>query len=188
MVFTNWLNILFDPIWLSLAALGITLVAAWAVWRARPARPPQVVQPPASPAGRETATRLDLPVTAEVGGFLEVLSGDDTLVGKLIPLYRHTCTTAGRSLEQAELVFNLHRPVSVVSRLHCEFDEINGIFRVRDLASTQGTFVNGMRLPVGGEGQVLLDGDRLELGPAERGGVVLRFHSASIRLVRQLLH
>ncbi|MFN2196755.1 MAG: FHA domain-containing protein [Anaerolineales bacterium] len=187
MVLTNWLNVLFDPVWLSLAAVGIALTAAWVVWRARPARQPQELPPTAAPAGRETATRLDLPVTTEVGGFLEVVSGDETLAGKMIPLYLHVCTTAGRSLEQAELVFNLHRPVSVVSRLHCEFDEINGVFRVRDLASTQGTFVNGMRLPAGGEGQILLHGDRLELGPAERGGVVLRFHSASIRLVRQLL-
>jgi pSer/pThr/pTyr-binding forkhead associated (FHA) protein len=82
-------------------------------------------------------------------------------------------------------VFNLHSPHSVVSRLHCEFYETNGIFRVRDLGSTQGTFVNGMRILEGGEGQVLLEGDRVELGPAERGGVVLRFHSAAIRLVRQ---
>jgi hypothetical protein len=187
MVITNWLSLIYDPIWLTLAVIGLALTAAWTLWRTRPVRPPQASAPPAAPAGRETATRLDLPVSAEVGGFLEVLSGDDTLLGKLIPLYQHTTTTAGRSLEQAELVFNLHREISVVSRLHCEFDEVNGVFRVRDLASTQGTFLNGMRLPVGGEGQVLLDGDRLELGPAERGGVVLRFHSASIRLVRQLL-
>jgi hypothetical protein len=139
-----------------------------------------------SKTGRETATQLTAPVCSEVGAFLEVISGDEILLGKMLPLYLGSRTTAGRSLEQAELIFNLHRHHSVVSRLHCEFDELNGIFRVRDLGSSQGTFVNGMRLPAGGEGQVLLAGDQVELGPSERGGVLLRFHSAAIRLVRPM--
>ncbi len=168
---------------LALTALAAALLALVLAWRGQKAGPAPSIT--AAPGVRETATRLDCPVTTEVGGFLEVVSGDETLVGKLIPLYRYTPTLAGRSLEHAELVFNLHNPHSVVSRLHCEFNETNGIFRVRDLGSTQGTFVNGMRLMDGGEGQVLLEGDRVELGPAERGGVVLRYRSAAIRLVRQ---
>jgi hypothetical protein len=168
----------------ALLALSIAVAAAWIAWHNRRAAAPATLVG-LQPTGRETATRMDTPVSAEVGGFLEVLSGDETLMGKLIPLYTDSKTLAGRSVEQAELVFNLHRPHSVVSRLHCEFVEERGIYRVRDLGSTQGTFVNGMRIPQGGDGQILLEGDRLELGPAERGGVVLQFHSATIRLVHQ---
>jgi hypothetical protein len=166
-----------------LLALGTALGVSWFMRRS---------QVPVSPvtggfrAGRETATRIDSPVSAEVGAFLEVVSGDELLLGRMIPMYTGARTLAGRSVELAELVFNLHSPHSVVSRLHCEFDEVNGIYRVRDLGSTQGTFVNGMRLMPGGEGQILLEGDRVELGPAERGGVLLRFHNAKIRLVLPL--
>lgn len=180
-------QILFDPILLSLVALTVAIVAAWAVLWIRQDHFKQQKMQSTKQAGRETATRMETPIKADVGAFIEVISGDDMLIGKMIPLFVHSVTLAGRSLEHAELVFNLQHTHSVVSRLHCEFHEVNGIYRVRDLGSTQGTFVNGMRLPAGGDGQVLLEGDRIELGPAERGGVVLRFHSTRIRLVQQML-
>lgn len=183
------------PLILVVIAFIAASAALWIGWQVRrghaaPRRSEAafgVSQPSSRSAGRETATQISAPVCSEVGAFLEVISGDEVLLGKMIPLYMHSCTPAGRSLEQAELVFNLHRHHSVVSRLHCEFDEVNGIFRVRDLGSSQGTYVNGMRIPAGGDGQVLLAGDQVELGPRERGGVLLRFHSAAIRLVKPVL-
>lgn len=188
-----------DPLLLLLFAIVSAGAATWIGWQARRQRTTpqrgeaffhvgrQADRLPDGRAGRETATQISSPVSSQIGAFLEVVSGDDVLLGKMIPLYQQGCTKAGRSLEQAELVFNLHRPHSVVSRLHCEFADINGIFRVRDLGSSQGTYLNGMRLLAGGEGQVLLEGDRIELGPSERGGVLLRYHSANIRLVKPRL-
>lgn len=183
----NVSQIFFDPVLLSLVALMVAIVAAWAVLRICQDQFDKQNRELAIKPGRETATRIVTPVNADVGGFIEVIGGDEALIGKMIPLFVQTATLAGRSVEHAELVFNLHHTHSVVSRLHCEFHEVNGIYRVRDIGSTQGTFVNGMRLQAGGDGQVLLEGDRIELGPAERGGVVLCFHSARIRLVQQVL-
>lgn len=129
-------------------------------------------------AMRQTITRLISPVDNQVGAYLEVIQGDDALRGKYIPLYVNSTTPVGRSPGEAEIVLNLNNDKSIISRLHCEFLEENGVFRVRDLGSTQGTYVNGERVPESREGQVLLDGDRVELGPTERGGVQLTFRTA----------
>jgi hypothetical protein len=126
---------------------------------------------------RETITRLTRPISSEAGAYLEVLRGDDDLKGKSIPLYMRTVTPAGRSPQEAELVFDLGNDRSVVSRRHCEFREEDGIFKIRDLGSSHGTYVNGIRLPEGGDGQALADGDKIELGPAERGGVLILFRA-----------
>ncbi len=61
---------------------------------------------------------------------------------------------------------------SYVSRRHAEVHYIDGRYQIRDLGSKNGTFVNGSS--VGGTGQWLEHGDRIELG---RGQVVLRFQS-----------
>lgn len=134
---------------------------------------------------RETVTRLSNPLDAEVSAYLEVLQGDENLVGKYIPIYVDTATPAGRSVQQAEIVFDMNNERSVVSRLHCEFWEEGGIVRVRDMGSTQGTYVNGLRILTNGDGQMLLDGDRIELGPAERGGIVLRYRLPALEMSRQ---
>jgi hypothetical protein len=162
--------------WISIVSLVIAIVAVAMAIHFRG----QIVQ-----AGgqfvdvvRETVTRLTRPVNSEAGAFLEVARGDDELLGKRIPLYMRTVTPAGRSPQEAELVFHLGVERSVISRKHCEFREEDGIFKIRDLGSAHGTFLNGTRLPDGGAGQVLQSGDKIELGPAERGGVLLIFHMA----------
>lgn len=61
-----------------------------------------------------------------------------------------------------------------VSRLHANIMEEDGRFRIRDLGSTNGTFVNSTRLQ--GEDHWLNSGDRIELA---EGQVVLRFQENS---------
>jgi len=52
----------------------------------------------------------------------------------------------------------------LVSRVHCRLTSLpNGELEVRDLNSTNGTFVNGERV----ENAVLESGDRLQLGRVE---------------------
>ncbi len=55
------------------------------------------------------------------------------------------------------------RPNSeLVSRQHCEITQVGEEVRLRDLGSSNGTIVNGERIP----GEVLLnDGDLLQIGP-----------------------
>ena len=48
----------------------------------------------------------------------------------------------------------------LVSRLHCRIEAGHDVLRVIDLASTNGTFVNGERI----EQRDLRDGDRLRVG------------------------
>ncbi|HWR49721.1 MAG TPA: transglycosylase SLT domain-containing protein [Bryobacteraceae bacterium] len=53
-------------------------------------------------------------------------------------------TTLGRN-QGNEIV--LHGPdIAVVSGRHAEIEEVGGVFRIRDLASTNGTFVDGSRI------------------------------------------
>ena len=59
-----------------------------------------------------------------------------------------------------------------VSRMHAQIVQEGKSFRIRDLDSKNGTFVNGIRLQ--GEGHVLRGGDRIELA---EGQVLLRFQS-----------
>lgn len=160
---------------------GLLLVVGFSALR-RPARR-QTTQTKASqryePLERETITRLLSPVDNQVGAYLEVAGGDPALQGKFLPLYLNTPTLIGRSAHEAEIVFQASDERHLVSRVHCEFREQNGVYRVRDLGSTQGTYVNGMRLEGNGEGEVLFDGDQIELAPAERGGMLLIFRMAS---------
>ena len=50
-----------------------------------------------------------------------------------------------------------------VSRMHAEFTQANGAWNIRDLSSTHGTFVNGVRVDED-ETVALYDGDHLRLG------------------------
>src|SRR5215210_3166556 len=52
---------------------------------------------------------------------------------------------------------------ALVSRLHCQVSASGGMLRVKDLDSTNGTFVNGKRVT----SAELHDGDRLGVGRLE---------------------
>ncbi|MCK6455107.1 MAG: FHA domain-containing protein [Phycisphaerae bacterium] len=63
----------------------------------------------------------------------------------------------GRSEECA-----LRMPYSEVSRHHCQFSLTNGSLRVKDLGSSNGTYVNAKRIE---DGVALKAGDRVRIGP-----------------------
>jgi hypothetical protein len=88
-------------------------------------------------------------------------------------------TPIGRSKQYAQLLFQVNDPNSVVSRLHCTIiDEDDGTFKIRDEGSANGTFVNSIKLREL-ELEPLQDGDTIELGETERGGVKLLFQIAA---------
>ncbi len=47
-----------------------------------------------------------------------------------------------------------------ISRIHCQIEELDGHLVIRDLGSTNGTFVNGLRVTEA----ALISGDRVSLG------------------------
>src|SRR3954452_12953990 len=68
-------------------------------------------------------------------------------------------TTAGRHDD-----CQLRIKSSEVSRRHCQFFEKNGLLLVKDMGSSNGTFLNGKRI----EGQRVLEpGDELTIGPVK---------------------
>lgn len=125
----------------------------------------------------ETIQRLTRPPQTQVGAYLTVLRGADDLPRNRFEIYANTVTPIGRDKRQAEIVFDEAADRSVVSRLHCEIRDERGIFSIRDLGSSQGTYVNSQRLSELGSVE-LKDGDTIEVGPIERGGILLQFELA----------
>jgi Nif-specific regulatory protein len=68
----------------------------------------------------------------------------------------------------------LRLPYAEVSRHHARIEEEQGGFRVHDLGSRTGTFVNGVRMP----GAALREGDTVRIGPA-----LLTFTAAEPRAI-----
>jgi hypothetical protein len=116
--------------------------------------------------------RLGGPTVARA--YIVLLEGDIN-IGRRIDI---TGTTGlGHSWQHAQITFQRQEIQSVVSSLHCTILDEETHFALRDEASTNGTFLNNIKLE---ELQVmpLKDGDVIELGQVERGGVRLRFHIA----------
>ena len=66
------------------------------------------------------------------------------------------------ALHEGETGATLDHPI--ISRRHARFEQEDGRFRVVDLGSTNGTFVNGVRVL---KPTALASGDKLEIGPFE---------------------
>lgn len=129
-------------------------------------------------AVRETVARITRPPQTQVGAYLTVLRGAEDLPRNKFPIYINTLTPIGRDRRQADIVFDESADHSVVSRLHCQIQEEMGQYKLKDLGSSHGTFINGSRLPELGEA-MLSDGDQIEVGPVERGGILILFQLAS---------
>jgi adenylate cyclase len=78
------------------------------------------------------------------------------------PVVIGRCPNAGAPLTDPE-----------VSRRHCEVSRLDGALVVRDLGSTNGTFVNGSRVAEA----VLKSGDRLAIGRTE---FVVQYESSRV--------
>jgi hypothetical protein len=117
-------------------------------------------------------TRRSAPSVAKA--YIIVMDGD-TNVGRSLAM--HGTTRLGRSRQDADLLFQQHDEESMVSRLHCTVLDNEDHFSIRDEDSANGTYHNGIRLrPL--EEEILEDGDEIELGQVERGGVRLLFQLA----------
>ncbi|GEM_PF-3608079 len=116
--------------------------------------PGQVSPPTAeSPAGEPAAHKAEGPAQAVRRG-LSVVAGEQA--GSFFPLTGEGPWRLGRG-EGVEIRLNDPR----VSRLHAEFSLSPVGLEIRDLGSTNGTYVNGSRIS---EARLLADGDLIEVG------------------------
>lgn len=160
----------------SFVSLGValfSLVFAGIVWVNRDKAPVRAVTDTVR-RGVDTITKRYLGPT-EARAYLVVLEGDVN-VGKTLEIYGDT--PIGRSKQTAELLFQQYDDNSPISRLHCTITDEEDHFTIKDEDSANGTFLNGAKLsPLTPE--VLHDGDEIELGRVERGGVRLLFQTAA---------
>jgi hypothetical protein len=88
-------------------------------------------------------------------------------------------TPIGRSKRHADLLLDISEEDSPISRLHCTILDEDDHFSIRDEDSSNGTFVNGKKLPPL-EPAHLNDGDIIEFAPLERGGLSFKFEMAEM--------
>ena len=93
---------------------------------------------------------------------LTVLAGPEA--GRVLPLERDKPNTLGREETECTMTFEDAR----LSRVHARIVSVNGEWMLTDQGSTNGTFVNDVRIDKHAQ---LTDGDRVRLG----GSVSLRF-------------
>jgi len=97
------------------------------------------------------------------GGAPRLIGAQGTLFGQIFPLQPGT-TTIGRDETNT-----LTMPDPTVSRRHAQISVQNGSYLIRDLGSSNGTFVNGMRVTE----HTLRPGDEVQIG-----GTKFRFEIA----------
>jgi hypothetical protein len=110
---------------------------------------------------------------------LDVIEGQESGARSSFDLYGST--PLGRSPDYAELTFHAHRQRSPISGLHCTLhdDDAAGGWSIEDEDSTNGTYLNGVRLSGLGQRLPVHDGDVIELAQVERGGLKFRFRLAT---------
>jgi len=133
---------------------------------AAPTPEPPVAAPPAAPAepkSAESPLPWDLPRT-----FLEVTGGGQWLKDPRYAIYKRELQIGGDAARGVDL----HVDQPGVSGLHCTVQLFpRGDVWVRDEGSSNGTFVDGERIPKGGK-------RKLELGGELRLGSEIRFRLA----------
>ena len=101
--------------------------------------------------------------------YLEIIAGEEPKKLEVFGTER-----LGRDLAFADVLFHLQHKDSPISHLHCTILDEEDHFLIRDESSTNGTYLNGLRLsPM--EKYEISDGDEIELARVERGGVKLIF-------------
>ncbi|MBL8093730.1 MAG: FHA domain-containing protein [Anaerolineales bacterium] len=158
--------------------MGMLIGLIW-LWRYRGA---------VSQAGQQVSRRLTdvYRRLTRTGGrraplaYLDALEGLDPAARTSFDLFGQT--PIGRSHDYAELCFHAERQRSPISGLHCTVHEDEGGvgWSIEDEDSTNGTYVNGVRLPGLGQRLALHDGDVIELAQVERGGLKFRFRLAAV--------
>jgi predicted component of type VI protein secretion system len=163
--------------WFSLGLAAIAIVLA--IWFRRPITH---AAGKVADVARDTFVALTRSDIAKATAYLSLEQGGSVPLGRRYDLFPGTTVKMGRDRNQVSIVFDADKELSVVSRLHCEISIKNGKYFVRDLGSTHGTFVNNVRIPRGSK-YALTPGDTLELGPADSGGVLLRFNVIGVAAV-----
>jgi pSer/pThr/pTyr-binding forkhead associated (FHA) protein len=108
----------------------------------------------------------------QVMASLTVLEGPHGRKGEKIRLSK-TKYVIGR--QGADVVFYADAPRSTISRVHCTITrDADMSFWITDNVSSNGTRVNSKLVPPN-ERHPLLNGDQVQLGDAERNGVLLQF-------------
>ncbi len=167
------------PPWLLYISLAVALVSLAAVVFLFLNR--QLLAPALAGAGesfsdfveRVTGRRTALVAKA----YLVPLEGFEELPQRSFEIYG--TTAIGRSRKHADLLFHINDEDSAISRLHCTILDEDDHFAVRDEDSTNGTLVNGDKItPL--ESMRLRDGDTIDVGPLERGGLRFLFQLADI--------
>jgi hypothetical protein len=126
--------------------------------------------------GNPGATRMVEPLEA-AKAILVVLEGNSGT--KQTEFRINKTTTLGRSGDHADMVFQAdQKDRSPISRLHCTLVETDGSFGLKDQGSSNGTFINGVRLKPD-QLNALSDGDIVELARVQDGGIKLKFQLGS---------
>lgn len=126
--------------------------------------------------GNPGATRMVQPIES-AKAILIALEGNSG--SKQTEFRINKTTTLGRSGDHADLVFQSdQKDRSPISRLHCTLVEKDGSFGLKDQGSSNGTFINGVRLKAD-QLNPLSDGDIIELARVQDGGVKLKFQLGS---------
>ena len=167
------------PQWLLIASLAVALMSLVAVVFLFLNR--QHLAPALAGAGesisdfveRVTGRRTALVAKA----YLVPLEGFDELPKGSFEIYG--TTAIGRSRKHADLLFHINDEDSAISRLHCTILDEDDHLAIRDEDSTNGTLVNGEKItPL--EPMRLRDGDTIDIGPLERGGLRFLFQLADV--------
>jgi hypothetical protein len=138
----NWFWLWVNRDQVTAGAVGIILILALAVATMlllrKPSAQPHMNLPPIGPNAQKPRSAADRRVIAYVTGVAGPYSG------KRFPL--ESDLVFGRDPKSCSVVFGKEH--DGIGGRHCalRFDTINGVFELRDLGSTNGTFVDGKRV------------------------------------------